>query len=414
MKPFTKCLFRLLAGSKRKRDSKERGGMLDAYVTKNNKKLRLGYTTGSCAAGAAKAAALCLLSGQVVPCVELLTPKGILLRLEVLDQKRGPGWVSCAIEKDGGDDPDATHGLRIYAKVSFMENWEESQISIEGGEGVGRVTKKGLEQPVGTAAINRVPREMIAKALEEACAQYGESRGLQVVISIPGGEKVAQKTFNPRLGIVGGLSVLGTSGIVEPMSEEALIASIRAEIRMQLANGRAYLLLVPGNYGTEFLGEARRELLEEAIKCSNFVGEALDVAVTEGAKGVLLVGHIGKFVKLAAGIMNTHSRNADGRMEILTAHGALQGADRELCRRLMDCVTTDEALDLLEAAGLLCPVMEGLLERMEYYVNHRCYGEIETGIITFSRERGFLGQTRQAKKLLGRLEAQKKECGQQS
>ncbi len=388
--------------------------MLEEYVTKNNKRLRLGYTTGSCAAGAAKAAALYLLSGQPVPCVELLTPKGILLRLEVLDARRGQNWASCAIEKDGGDDPDVTHGLLVYARVSMSENPGETQISIEGGPGVGRVTRKGLDQPVGAAAINRVPRAMIGKALEEIRSQFGESRGLRVVISIPGGEEAAKKTFNPRLGIAGGLSVLGTSGIVEPMSEAALIASIETEIRMQLANGKRDLLLVPGNYGTEFLGEVRRELLDEAIKCSNFLGEALDVAVSEGARSVLLVGHIGKFVKLAAGIMNTHSRNADGRMEILTAHAALHGGDRNLCQSLMGCVTTDEALDLLEEAGLLQPVMQGLMERMEYYVNHRCYGNLETGIVTFSRERGLLGEMGQVEELFGRLEAQRRACGQQS
>lgn len=386
--------------------------MLEEFVVKHNRRMRLGYTTGSCAAGAAKAAALLLLSGEKAPCVELLTPKGILLRLEVKDVSWGGNWASCAIEKDGGDDPDATHGLLVYARVSIGPKEDSQTVGIDGGVGVGRVTKKGLEQPVGAAAINRVPRKMIEEAVLEICGRYGEQRSMQVVISIPGGEEIARKTFNPRLGIVGGLSVLGTSGIVEPMSESALIASIRAEIRMKLANQRAYLILVPGNYGTDFLGETWGRLLEESVKCSNFLGEALDAALEEGAKGVLLVGHIGKFVKLAAGIMNTHSRNADGRMEILTAHGAVCGADQELCRRLMECVTTDDALELLGEAGLLSPVMEVLMERMEFYVNHRCGSAMEIGVITFSNRQGLLGKTRQADGLLEKLEAQRRACGQ--
>ena len=383
-------------------------------MVKHNKRMRMGYTTGSCAAGAAKAAALMLLSGERVPYVELLTPKGILLRLKVRDAKRGEGFASCAIEKDGGDDPDATHGLLVYARVSFATEETSQTVHIDGGPGVGRVTKKGLEQPVGAAAINRVPRRMIEEAVLEICSRYGESRSMQVVISIPGGEEAAKKTFNPRLGILGGLSVLGTSGIVEPMSESALIASIRAEIRMKLANERKYLILVPGNYGTDFLGETWEELLEEAVKCSNFLGEALDSALEEGAKGVLLLGHIGKFVKLAAGIMNTHSRNADGRMEILTAHAAVRGAGQQLCRSLMDCVTTDDALELLQEAGLLSPVMEDLMEWMEFYVNHRCGSGMEIGVLTFSNRQGLLGKTGQADSLLEKLKEQGRACGRQS
>lgn len=245
--------------------------MLEEFVVKHNRRMRLGYTTGSCAAGAAKAAALLLLSGEKAPCVELLTPKGILLRLEVKDVSWGENWASCAIEKDGGDDPDATHGLLVYARVSIGPKEDSQTVGIDGGVGVGRVTKKGLEQPVGAAAINRVPRKMIEEAVLEICGRYGEQRSMQVVISIPGGEEIARKTFNPRLGIVGGLSVLGTSGIVEPMSESALIASIRAEIRMKLANQRAYLILVPGNYGTDFLGETWGRLLEESVKCLSLI-----------------------------------------------------------------------------------------------------------------------------------------------
>ena len=383
---------------------------MEQFVYKNHKKLRYGYTTGSCAAAASKAAAAMLLSGKEISYVELHTPKGIDLRLEVLDISREDNAVSCAIQKDGGDDPDVTNGILIYAKVS-REPADEAQIIIDGGIGVGRVTKPGLEQPVGAAAINKVPRQMIRENLEAVCEQYHYHGKLSVVISIPSGVELAAKTFNPRLGIVGGISVLGTSGIVEPMSEQALIDTIRVEMRQKLANGMEYLLVVPGNYGIDFLDQYGHGLqLEDAVKCSNFVGEALDAAVEFGAKGVLLVGHIGKFVKLAGGIMNTHSHNADARMELLTVHAALLGAPvallgapTELLQKMMECVTTDDALKYLKEADLMEPVMERIMEKMEFYVNQRAQHQLELGVITFSNVFGILGQTKNVPDLVKKI-----------
>lgn len=376
---------------------------MEQFVYKNHKKLKYGYTTGSCAAAASKAAAAMLLSGKEISYVELHTPKGIDLRLEVLDISREDNAVSCAIQKDGGDDPDVTNGILIYAKVS-REPADEAQIIIDGGIGVGRVTKPGLEQPVGAAAINKVPRQMIRENLEAVCEQYHYHGKLSVVISIPSGVELAAKTFNPRLGIVGGISVLGTSGIVEPMSEQALIDTIRVEMRQKLANGMEYLLVVPGNYGIDFLDQYGHGLqLEDAVKCSNFVGEALDAAVEFGAKGVLLVGHIGKFVKLAGGIMNTHSHNADARMELLTVHAALLGAPVELLQKMMECVTTDDALKYLKEADLMEPVMERIMEKMEFYVNQRAQHQLELGVITFSNVFGILGQTKNVPDLVKKI-----------
>ncbi|MBC5659437.1 cobalamin biosynthesis protein CbiD [Anaerosacchariphilus sp. NSJ-68] len=371
--------------------------MLDQYVYKNNKKMRMGYTTGSCAAAASKAAAWMLLHGRILPEVELMTPKGIALHLEVLEPKFSDASASCAIRKDAGDDPDVTDGLRIYATVSRTA---QPGVTLDGGEGVGRVTRAGLEQAVGDAAINKVPRQMIREGVEEVCRAAGYTGGLSVIISIPGGAELARKTFNPRLGIVGGISVLGTSGIVEPMSEEALIQTIRVDIKMQLAGGRKYLVLVPGNYGLDFLEDYEPEVLKRSVKYSNFLGEAIDAAVEFGAKGILLVGHIGKLVKLAGGIMNTHSRNADARMDILTAHAAVLGADQETAIRLMNCITTDEALDILKEKGLLEPVMRRLMERMEFYVDHRSGKSLERGILTFSLEQGVLGESSDVRRLI--------------
>lgn len=368
--------------------------------------MRLGYTTGSCAAAASKAAVWMLLNRQPVSYVNLKTPKGIPLNLEVLEAGFTEEEASCAIQKDAGDDPDVTNGRYIYASVRKTIT---PGIEIDGGAGVGRVTREGLDQPVGDAAINRVPRQMIREAVEEVCKSFGYEGGISVVISVPGGEELAKKTFNPRLGIEGGISILGTSGIVEPMSEEALIQTIRVDIKMQLARGQKDLILVPGNYGMDFLNEYDSTLLSRSVKYSNFLGEAIDASVEYGARGILLVGHIGKLVKLAGGIMNTHSRNADARMEILTAHAALLGADSKTAKALMGCVTTDEALDILKEKGLLEAVMACLMERMEFYVNHRSGGALTCGILTFSQKLGILGETKEVRNLLNELKEEKKK-----
>lgn len=382
---------------------------MEQFIYKNNRKLRYGYTTGSCAAAAAKAAAFMLLSGKTAESVDLMTPKQIPLHLDVLNACRGQNSVKCAVRKDGGDDPDVTNGILIYAGVSYSV---EEGIHIDGGRGVGRVTKPGLEQPVGAAAINRIPRKMIRENVLEVCERFGYTGGLNVQIFVPEGEALAERTFNPRLGIVGGISILGTSGIVEPMSEQALIDTIRVEIRQKLANGMEYLLVVPGNYGLDFLEEYGHGLcLEDAVKCSNFVGEALDAAVEFGAKGVLLVGHIGKFVKLAGGIMNTHSHNADARLELLTVHAALLGAPVLLLSQMMESVTTDDALNCLQKAGLIKPVMERLMERMEFYVDQRVQNRLELGIVTFSKVYGILGQTAKAPELAERIAGRREKTG---
>ena len=230
------------------------------------KLLRYGYTTGSCAAGAAKAATLMLCTGRKVDRVPLMTPGGVLLELEVLDPVLDEKSASCAVRKDGGDDPDATSGLLIYARVQRISRG----IQIEGGVGVGRVTKPGLDQPVGAAAINHVPRRMIQAAVQEAMA--GEPGGMEVTIYVPRGEEVGRKTFNPHLGIVGGISILGTSGIVEPMSQQALIDTTRVELNMRRALGDTDLLLTVGNYGDDFARYKLGLSLERRIKCSTLSG----------------------------------------------------------------------------------------------------------------------------------------------
>ena len=384
-------------------------GLEGKYVIKNNKKLVLGYTTGSCAAAAAKAAAMMLFSKQTVEDVKLPTPKGILLHLEILDSEVCETYASCAVKKYSGDDPDVTNGTKVYAKVSFGEVLAERRVTIDGGIGVGRITKPGLEQKIGEAAINKIPRKMITESVLEIMEEYEFYGELLVEISIPEGVELARKTFNPRLGIEGGISVLGTSGIVEPMSEEALIASIRVEMQMHRKNGAEYLVISPGNYGTTYLASNFSVDLEKAVKCSNFLGETIDMAVELEYKGILFVSHIGKFIKAAGGIMNTHSRCADSRMEILTANALRAGAPVEVLKEVLSAVTTDEGLNLLKQHGYLEKTMQYVMEKIEFYLNNRAYGNLELSCLVFSNEFGELGRFGDIEGMLRKTDAWREE-----
>ena len=389
----------------------QKNGLEDYYVIRNQKKLRFGYTTGSCAAGAARGAVRLLLGEDEISEVELMTPKGILLHLEILDRKRSENAASCAVRKDAGDDPDTTNGILVYAKVEkfLIRSDMEDRIVIDGGIGVGRVTKPGLSQKVGEAAINPVPRAMILQAVEEIADQYHYEGGLKVTISVPEGEKIARKTFNPRLGIVGGISILGTSGIVEPMSEKALIDSIRVEMTQHAAMGEQYMLVTPGNYGADYLREHMELPFEKNIKCSNYVGETIDMAVDMGVKGILFISHIGKFVKVAAGIMNTHSHSADARMEVLCSNAIRAGGDLAFARSILQCNTTDEALRVLDENHILKETMKEITDRIQFYLDHRSYQQILLGAVIFSNEYGYLGQTANAAELIDRISKGEKE-----
>lgn len=377
-----------------------KNGLEKYYVIRGQKKLRFGYTTGSCAAGAAKAAVEMLLGGYRMSEISLMTPKGILLSLELEDVQMEKNMVSCAVRKNGGDDPDSTNGLLIYA---LAEKTNTIGIILEGGTGVGRVTKPGLSQKIGEAAINPVPRSMILQEAKNAAARYNYEGGLKITISVPEGERIARKTFNPRLGIVGGISILGTSGIVEPMSERALIESIHVEMKQHFAQGEEYFLVTPGNYGADFLRQHMELPFEKNIKCSNYIGETIDMAVDMEAKGILFVAHIGKFVKVAAGIMNTHSHNADGRMEIMASNAIRVGAPLSCAQEILACNTTDEALDTLNRYKILKETMEELMKHIQFYLDHRSYEQILLGAVVFSNVYGYLGQTRDAGKLIAAI-----------
>ena len=361
------------------------------YIQSAGKLLRCGYTTGTCAALAAAGAAELLLTGKAPAALALTTPKGLRVETEPVFCLLEGTTARSAVEKDGGDDADVTNGIRIEAQVVRTE---QPGVRVEGGSGVGRVTRPGLDQPVGAAAINRVPRRMIETQVAAVCRAHQWEGGMQVTICVPDGETLAKKTFNPQLGIEGGISILGTSGIVEPMSVQALIDTVALSLRQVRAQGAQRVVLTPGNYGEDFL---RAGSLFQAsvpvVKCSNFIGDALDETASLGFQDVLLVGHAGKLVKLAGGIMNTHSRWADCRTELFCAHAAVCGAPPSLCTALMNAATSDACIALLDEQGLRGPVLESLLKAIQHHLLRRAAGAYRVGAVLFTNAYGLLGQT---------------------
>ena len=372
------------------------------YVRSGQKLLRCGYTTGTCAALGAAGAARLLLTGRTPETVALRTPKGIVVEVEPIFCRLSGEGAECAIRKDGGDDVDVTTGLPVIASVALRPELS-GEVRIHGGEGVGRVTKPGLDQPVGEAAINHVPRAMIKEALEKEAESAGYAGGFDVTISIEGGAETAKRTFNPHMGVEGGLSVLGTSGIVEPMSQQAILDTIQLEMGQAAlrAGSPRRLILAPGNYGLDYLHEKMPALKNiPVVKTSNFIGDTMDMAAASHFEEVVLVGHIGKLVKLAGGVMNTHSRTADCRTELLCAHAALCGASRDVCAALMNAATTDACMEILDKAEMREPVLSSLLDAIQLHLDRRAAGAFRVGAVLFSNQYGPLGQTRTAKELL--------------
>ena len=455
--------------------------------------LRYGFTTGSCAAAASKAAAYMLLSGHEKKRITIETPKGIPYETEILDIKRDEASVSCAVKKYAGDDPDITDGMLIYARVSYIDELsdvtsedntcdvtddelpdatsgdelsdatsgnelsdvkidvgtrnvaqkengiadkqeievtgtgcqnEHIGIKITGGEGIGRVTLPGLDQPVGEYAINHVPREMITKEVSEVSEVFDNKRGLLVEISAPEGRKAAEKTFNPRLGIVDGISILGTSGIVEPMSEKAILDTIRAELSVHRAQGEEKIVVSPGNYGLDFIKKHYDYDLNKAVKCSNFIGDTVKAADEMGFRSFILIGHIGKLVKLAGGMLNTHSKYGDNRMQVIAEEAHKAGAPEEVCNEIMQCISTDAAIEILKRydadtydqerrledsamsghdvdgvddacykRGLLTHVMNNICHRIIDVLREIISDEMKLSVVMFSNVYGLLAET---------------------
>ncbi len=374
---------------------------MQSTVRKNQKTLRRGLTTGTCAAIAAKAAAEKLLMQKTEAAAGVRLPGGERVSQPVFSW----GDTGFYTLKDAGDDPDVTSGTRICARAFTLSSYAEAEmmearqyftdpdypgIRLYGGLGVGRMTKPGLKEKVGESAINPVPRHMIFEAVFEVLEHSDYPGTLGIEISVPDGEELAKHTFNPLLGIAGGISILGTTGIVEPMSEQAIVDTIEVLLQQERKLGMETAVLVPGNYGERYVRESLQLPQEvHTVQCSNFIGEALDLAVSLEFSRVLLIGNIGKLVKLAAGIMNTHSRYADGRWEIFAAHAALLGAKREQLQILRNCVTTEEMLRHLTDWGLRDSVMHSLFSEMERHVKRRVK-DLPVSIMVYSEIYGLL------------------------
>lgn len=363
------------------------------------KKLRFGFTTGSCAAAASKAALFMLLSGKEINSVTIMTPKEIPYHAEIIDINKDfeKGLVSCAVIKDGGDDPDVTTGYKIYASVALKDT---PGIEIEGGEGVGRITKPGMDQPIGNAAINSVPRKMITENLNETLKDFRlTDKGASVIISVPGGEELAQKTFNPKLGITGGISILGTTGIVEPMSDAAITSTIRVEAKIRRAEGKEILMAAPGNYGLSFLKEVYGIDEKNVVMSSNFVFDTVQIAANEGFSKMLFAGHIGKLIKVAGGIKNTHSKYGDHRMEILS-NLAKASLDSDTYLQIKDrieaCVMTDEAVKIINGTGQGEKVFKKIAANIKTNMEGWSLGKLRVEVIVFSNENTELVATRKA------------------
>lgn len=341
--------------------------MIDEFVYVDGKKYRRGYTSGSCACGATKAALIMHLEKRNINEVRIGTPKGVDLDLKIDNISRGKDWVQCSVKKDGGDDIDATHGMDIFARLElvqadqvpdFRSDLDSDYLFITSGQGIGRVTKKGLDIRPGRPAINRVPLNMILKVVQETLDEAGldiydylGGRKILVTIFAPQGQEIAKRTFNSNLGIEGGISIIGTTGIVEPMSDEGWKKALSAELAIKRAEGRETIILVPGNIGRDIMAKSYGVDLDGIVKMSNFIGYMLMETKRLGFRKVIIGGHIGKLIKLSGGITNSHSRVADARREIMVANLALLGAPLELLKEVDACLSTDAMVDIIRKAG---------------------------------------------------------------
>jgi cobalt-precorrin-5B (C1)-methyltransferase len=378
------------------RNNLDRENMDWRYTVTGGKLLRRGYSTGSCAAAAAKAAVKLLYCRETVEHVEqvqVATPAGVQLTLALSNVKFSENWTECSVRKDAGDDPDITDGLDIYARAAISD---QPGIRIKAGRGVGVVTKPGLQVAVGNPAINPVPKRMI---MEEVGSVLPAGCGVEVEIFIPEGERLARKTMNARLGVIGGLSILGTSGLVEPMSEKSYEDTLALELKAVSLEWKGAAVLVTGNYGRKLALEYFVLPEEAVVKIGNLVGFALDRCLELGFEKVLFVGHIGKLIKVAAGIFNTHSRIADARFEAFAARAALLGAGHEIILKLREAVTTEDMVDILGEIG-----GDGYFDQLAAEVSERAVAflndETLIGTVLFNFRRGLLGCDQQARDLL--------------
>lgn len=340
------------------------------------KRLRSGITTGASAAAAAQAAAAMLFMRKQIDTAKVINPQGREIFVPIKAVVINGDSAQATVVKDGGDDPDVTHGLDIVVTVTPAG----PGIVIAGGEGVGTVTKPGLQVPVGEPAINPVPREMIAEAVKPFLP---EGRGVRIEVAVPRGAETARRTLNPKLGIEDGISILGTTGIVEPMSEEAFKRSLVPQIEMAMAYGYSTVCLTPGRLGEKWASEKLGIPSEAVVQMSNFVGYMLNRCAEKGIKQVILLGHHSKLTKVAAGCFHTHNKVADARLETLAAYAGLSGASPRVVGRLLEANTSEEALEILKRNGLT-GVMPLVAARAAKRAMEHVFGALKVGAVMFT------------------------------
>lgn len=357
------------------------------------KELRGGYTTGACAAAGVKAALIFFASGgrDVRREVTITALDGTKLVIPVKNVEQTEDGASAETVKFSGDDPDITNGVSVFSSVRLLEG--ETGIVFRAGQGVGRVTRAGLSVPVGEPAINTGPRKLIGNVAREI---LGEGVGLEVTISIPAGKELAKKTLNGILGIEGGISVLGTTGVLRPMSEEAFKNSLAVQIDVAKAAELFAVVLVPGKIG-ENIAEKYGVNKKFIVQTSNFIGFMLEKAVEADMKKILLLGHLGKLAKVAAGSFYTHNRASDGRMEAIAAYAAEAGADVFAVRKILAAATTEEALAVLRENGLAETVCARLAERAALRAERYIFRRAEVGAVLVTLKGEILGMDDKAK-----------------
>jgi len=338
--------------------------------------LKYGVTTGLCAAAAAKAALMALV-GDPPKYVGVPTPLGIRFEMPVkMACRLSEDSATATVVKDAGDDADVTDNAEITVSVRLTD--DAGIVLIRGGKGVGTVTKAGLQVPVGEAAINPAPKQMITAAVEEALPPR---KGVEVTVSVPAGESLAGKTLNPKLGVSGGISILGTTGVVKPLSLEAYRRALIPQVDVAIAQGHSRMFLVPGNIGEKTAKKLFNVSDDAIVQTGDFIGYMLDRAVEKGAKEIVLVGHPGKLVKVAAGIFNTHHKVADARNEVVAAYAAAAGADVETVKTLLAANTTEEAAQLLSQKGLLCETFNAIAEKCAARISERAGGRVKVAVV---------------------------------
>lgn len=357
------------------------------------KKLRSGYTTGSCAAAGTKAVLLFLLEKIISTNVLIKALSGEELHIPIKGiQTAENGDVWAEVIKDAGDDPDITNGTSIFTKVKLNDCGD---VRFFAGKGIGKITKAGLAIPVGEPSINPGPRQMMQNVVHELLP---EGQGCDITISIPAGEKLAKHTLNPYLGVEGGISIIGTTGVVHPMSEEGFKNSLTPQIDVAQHAGYSMQVFVPGKIG-ENIAVSLDLPPQSIVQTSNFIGFMLEYAADKGLDAVLLLGHMGKLIKVSAGNFYTHSKISDARLETIAAYSAFLGMTQPGIKDILACTTTEAAMIVVNKYHLADKLYQLLCERASTRAMQHVYQKLKVGTIMATLKGKILGMDENAKKI---------------